>query len=188
MYILMWVIKLLLAALNMKFMISVRNKFRIVFAIIIALFLAGCGKSKDVGGDEYYFTFKIDGQQMNFSDLTSFQMGEKDGKVPLIVVIGVKEPGPLQEQFGWSLVRDGADFKPGTYTMASTDRALDAQYAIKKYTEIYESDNTNDFKVTIESYDKTDGIRGTFSGTLRTEDGKTVKVTEGKFHAHYSTA
>lgn len=161
--------------------------------IVITICLSACSKEDDGAGapsGDYYFRAKIGGKAINFHSV-NFQGGGNDNRFEQIVIGGheASDPpsGPVSPSFDFEIWRVGGNITAGTYTTPGEN--MIARYAIQKSdgTLIYNTSYGDDvFTVKIEAISKT-GIKGTFSGTVRSLAGEAISITDGTFNLPYET-
>jgi len=171
-----------------------KNKILVCLALVF-LFLSGCSKKDSGGGgteqlDNYYFKATLDGRKINFR-AANFQGGGNDDRWEHIVVGGFEGPWVPGDLIGppglsFEIWRLGGNIGTGAYSTPEEEK-MTAKYNIQTAngTIIYNTYWADDkFNLKIDAISKK-GINGSFSGTVRNEDGKAVKITEGSFNLPY---
>lgn len=166
------------------------NFCKVLFYLVMAsLMISAC--SKDDGGGkpsgDYYFRATLDGVKKEFYTV-NFQGGGEDGTWEHVVVGGYEaryptNGGPVPPSLDFEIWRTGGSIVPGTYN-SPADPGIISRYAVQTdngtllYNNVYNDDK---YTIKIEAISM-DGIKGTFSGTLRTLEGKAITVTDGSFN------
>ncbi|WP_412468684.1 hypothetical protein [Pedobacter sp. KLB.chiD] len=175
----------------------IRKPFDSILAVLcfimITVCLSACSKNDDSGGaptGDYYFRAKVGGRAINFYKV-NFQGGGNDNRFEHIVIGGYETSyppsGPVSPSLDFEIWKIGGNITPGTY--ATPAENMIARYAIQKNdgTLLYNTSYGDDvFTVKIETISKT-GIKGTFSGTVRSLAGEAISITEGTFNLPYET-
>jgi hypothetical protein len=163
----------------------------ITFSLLFLLSLSACSKKSDsetnADDSKYYFMATLNGKKINFFD-ANFQGGGNDGKWEHIVIGGDEDKTSNSPSLDIELWMTGGNIKTGTYDF-NLNRNFISRYAIQEAnnTIIYntEYDGVRDYKINITELSK-DGIRGTFSGTLKLKGStKVYIVTDGDFYLPY---
>ncbi|MEH3112480.1 hypothetical protein [Pedobacter terrae] len=169
------------------------NALAIFCFTMIAICLSSCSKNDDGGSaptGDYYLRAKVGGKAINFYKV-NFQGGGDDNRFEHIVIGGHETSypasGPVSPSLDFEIWKVGGNITPGTY--ATPGENMIARYAIQKSdgTLLYNTAYSDDvFTVKIEAISKT-GIKGTFSGTVRSLAGEAISITEGTFNLPYET-
>jgi len=167
----------------------------IVSLTLIFLFVTGCSKKDAEGGgteqsDDYYFKATLNGRKINYR-AANFQGGGNDDRWEHIVVGGFEGPWVPGDLIGppglsFEIWRLGGNIGTGSYSTPAEEK-MTAKYNIQTAngTIIYNTSWADDiFNLKIDEISKK-GIKGSFSGTVRNEEGTAVKITEGSFNLPY---
>lgn len=146
--------------------------------------------SGTASSSDYYFRASLDGRDVDFHTV-NFQGGGDDNRWEHIVIGGYETSFPtdgsqIPPSLDFEIWRLGGDITPGTYTTPSEPNMI-ARYAVQtgNGTLLYNTSFSDDaFTVNIESISN-DGIKGTFSGTVRSQAGVAIVVSEGSFNLPY---
>lgn len=169
--------------------------FLSLYLVMAACSITACSKD-DGGGDspssKYYFKATVGGRKIDFHSVI-FQGGGNDDKWEHIVVGGVETSystsgGPLPPSLDFEIWRLGSNIGPGAYVNPVEPNMI-ARYAIQHPdgSQVYNTSYSDDaFTVNIEAISKS-GIKGTFSGTVRSLAGEAISITEGSFDLPYET-
>lgn len=167
--------------------------------ILLMMLLSGfimfsCSRPNDEPEDRqgYYFRAGVDGRKVDFHSVI-FQGGGNDNRWEHIVAGGHEQSLPADgslpsPSLDFEIWKQGSGIKPGTYATPAEEGMI-ARYAVQTSSEtlLYNTSFADDvFEVQIEAISK-EGIKGTFSGKLRSAEGKAIQVTEGSFNLPYDT-
>jgi hypothetical protein len=172
------------------------NSLSMLFYLaVLAISLSACSKDKGSGPQttgDYYFRASLDGRKVDFHT-ANFQGSGDDGRFEHLVVGGYETSypasgGPIPPSLDFEIWRLGGNITTGTYSTPAEQKMI-ARYAVQNPdgTLLYNTSFANDvFTLKIETISKT-GIKGTFSGTVRSMAGKAISITEGSFNLPYQT-
>jgi len=161
---------------------------------LIILLLTGCDKKEAGRGaeqsDDYYFKATLGGRKIVYR-AANFQGGGNDDRCEHIVVGGFEGPWIPGDPIGpdglsFEIWRLGGNIGPGQYSTPA-EKNMTAKYTIQTEggTIIYNTYWADDlFNLKIDAISK-QGIKGSFSGTVRNQEGKAVSITEGSFNLPY---
>lgn len=165
-----------------------------LYLTVITLGLSAC--SKDDGGGpgtkDYYFKASLNGRAINFHTV-NFQGGGDDNRWEHIVIGGYETSyptsgGSIPPSLDFEIWKSGGNISAGTYATPAEEGMI-ARYAVQTAdgTLLYNTSNADDiFTVKIEKISK-EGIKGTFTGTVRSMAGASISVTDGSFNLPYET-
>ncbi len=167
--------------------------FKVFFLLIVlSMGVSSCSKDDDISDhpQNYYFRASIDNRKVDFHSV-KFQGGGNDNRWEHIVIGGNEKSTPTDgslpsPSLDFEIWKQGGDIKAGTYATPAEEGMI-ARYAVQTNngTLLYNTSVADDvFTVHIESISK-DGIKGTFSGKLRSMEGQAIDVTEGSFNLPY---
>ncbi|MFW0718314.1 hypothetical protein [Pedobacter sp. N23S346] len=176
----------------------IQPRFLLLFMTLLTasmLFsLGGCKKDGGGGAEEaknYFFKATVGGKEINYYSV-NFQGGGNDDRWEHIVVGGFESsllsntnPGPPGLDF--EIWKQGGNIGVGTYSTPA-EMGMIARYYIQtdKGTLIWNTSWADDvFTVKIEEISK-QGIKGTFSGTVRNQAGQAISITNGSFNLPYN--
>lgn len=164
--------------------------------LIIVFCMSACSKD-DGGGNssssgDYFFRATVGGRKVDFHTV-NFQGGGNDNRWEHIVVGGYEDSypssgGPVPPSLDFEIWRTGGNIVPGTYTTPAEPNMI-ARYAVQQPdgTLLYNTSFSDDvFTVNIEAISK-EGIKGSFSGTVRNMAGQAISITDGSFNLPYQT-
>lgn len=163
--------------------------YRVVAALLLASLLAACSTRGDVVSHEY-MELELDGQRLVLTEAV-IAIAYDSAKRVDILSVGARERADLRSQ-GFFFQLSGDNLRPGTYT---TDDAVGhVNYHGERGDEapilVYAANRAlgTRFTVTLTALGR-DGVRGTFSGTLRRQGNgdvpELVTVSNGGFAAFY---
>ncbi|WPQ62051.1 hypothetical protein SIO70_27190 [Chitinophaga sancti] len=166
-----------------------------IFSVIVSLAFSSCSKNDEDGSDsssDYYFIAAIDGRKVNFHTV-NFQGGGNDNRWEHIVVGGYETSYPTSGQpvppsLDFEIWRLEGNITVGTYSTPVEEKMI-ARYAVQtsEGTLLYNTSFANDvFTLKIEAISK-QGIKGTFSGTVRNMAGVAICISDGSFNLPYET-
>ena len=182
---------------SMRLLIAKTASFvkQFLYVLVLGIVFSAC--SGDGGGSDatsdYYFKATLDGRKVDFYNV-KFQGGGNDNRFEQIVVGGEENPSATKPgemartTFDFEIWKLGGNITAGTYATPA-DEGMMARYSVltpNGYT-LYNTIAADDiFTVKIESI-STSGIKGTFSGKVRSFDtGAAITVTEGTFNLPYN--
>lgn len=183
-----------LTEIRMKISPAVLLCRTLFYLALVSLTLQGCSRKHTAEGSgnsgDYYFRATLGGSKKDFH-LLKFQGGDADGPWQHIVVGGAEvftagTNGDTGRNLNFEIFRTGGNITPGSYSTLE-EKQMIARYAIQKSggTVLYNTVNGPDnFILKIDAISG-DGIRGTFSGTLRNDAGVAISVTDGSFNLPY---
>ena len=161
--------------------------------ILLSMGASSCSSGDDISDhpQNYYFRASLDNRKVDFHSVI-FQGSGNDNRWEHIVVGGNEKSTPTDgslpsPSLDFEIWRQGGDIKAGTYTTPA-EQGMIARYAVQTNngTLIYNTSVADDvFTLHIESIGK-DGIKGTFSGKVRSMEGQVIDVTEGSFNLPYN--
>lgn len=162
--------------------------FRFAAMLCYALLVFGissCSKSDDPKPDNsgYHFTATIGGKKVVMHN-AKFQGGGNDGRWEHVVVSGSETTSVTSPSLDFEIWRLGGDITPGTY-VTPAETGMISRYAVQLSggTLVYNSQH-DVFTVKIDAISK-DGIKGTMTGTLRSDGGESISITDGEFNLPY---
>ncbi len=166
---------------------------RIFFLLILlCMGLSSCSNNDEVSdhSEDYYFRASLDNRKVDFHSVI-FQGGRNDNRWEHIVIGGNEKSSPTDgslpsPSLDFEIWKQGGDIKAGTYATPE-EQGMIARYAVQTNngTLLYNTSTANDvFTVHIEAISK-DGIKGTFSGKVRSMEGNVINITEGSFNLPY---
>ncbi|GAA0886458.1 hypothetical protein GCM10009120_50570 [Sphingobacterium siyangense subsp. cladoniae] len=181
--------------IKMKNKVRFKKLWAFLFTVVISLTFSACSKDEDGGNDvstDYYFRAAIDGRKVDFHTV-NFQGGGNDNRWEHIVVGGYETSYPASGQpippsLDFEIWKLGGNIAEGTYSTPAEEKMI-ARYAVQTSdgTLLYNTSFANDvFTLKIESIGK-QGIKGTFSGTVRNMAGTAISITDGSFNLPYQT-
>lgn len=176
-----------------------KKTMNLLFLFAVAITLAACSKSdggnKSGDNGNYYFRFKMDGVQkeMPFKSANYSYVQSRKRHVKFALAGREKNtgesPNPTLSMYIDAAIMDGdtwkgADIVAGTYKGYQGENTTGEWGVVWNYNTngldgywIYEED----FVLNLQQVDK-NTAKGTFSGTLKNDQGKLMKITDGTFY------
>lgn len=166
-----------------------------IAAVSLMITAQSCRSGEDAA-PEYYFRAKINGQQKDFLKDAKFQADVATWQH--IVLGGDQIDGDASvPAFAIELWNEGGTITTGTYNYQTNgdspdpnDYSLDGMYYYQTSTGtvIYDNYETENFTFNITELSKEKGIRGTFSGTVSSDDfpGQVWTVENGEVFLPYN--
>ena len=167
--------------------------FLAILSVFFLISLGGCKKDSDGGAEEakdYFFKATVGGKEINYYSV-NFQGGGNDDRWEHIVIGGsesslLNNPKQLPPRLDFEIWKQGGNIGVGTYSTPSEPLMI-ARYVVQtdQGSLIWNTSWADDvFTVKIEAISK-QGIKGTFSGTVRNQAGQAVSITNGSFNLPY---